>query len=158
MSDVLPLRRLRAFLRLPRFERCLFFPAWLLLGLARVAVLCLGFRRLAPWLGRAVAETPSLPPLEQRGWRRAQQIGRTLRLAARHTPWQSNCLAQALAARCLLGVFGIPHAVCFGVARLDASQLQAHAWVVAGQGFVTGGVGAQRFTCTGCFVVGAEGA
>nr|WP_230681343.1 lasso peptide biosynthesis B2 protein [Paracidovorax cattleyae] len=109
------------------------------------------------WGARSPRRRPC-PPLEQRGWRRAQQIGRTLRLAARHTPWQSNCLAQALAARCLLGVFGIPHAVCFGVARLDASQLQAHAWVVAGQGFVTGGVGAQRFTCTGCFVVGAEGA
>ncbi len=158
MSDVLPLRRLRAFLRLPRFERCLFCPAWLLLGLARAAVLCLGFRRIAPWLGRPVAEPPSLLSLDERGWRRARQIGRTLRLSARHTPWKSNCLAQALAARCLLGLFGIPHVVCFGVARSDASQLQAHAWVIAGQSFVTGGAGAQRFTRTGCFVVGAEGA
>ncbi len=158
MSDVWPLRRLRAFLRLPRFERCLLVPTWLLLGLARAAVRCLGFRRIAPWLGLPVAEPPALPALDERASRRARQLGRTLRLAARHTPWHSNCLAQALAARCLLGVFGVAHVVCFGVARSATSQLEAHAWVVAGDLYVTGGAGASRFARTGCFVVGHRSA
>ncbi|MFC6840802.1 lasso peptide biosynthesis B2 protein [Xanthomonas theicola] len=149
--------RLAAFLRLPRFERCLLLPTWMVLGLARAAVLGLGFRRLAPWLGRRVALPPPLPALDARAQRRALQIGRTLRLAARHTPWRSNCLVQALAACCLLGLFRVAHVLCFGVARTaDASrQLQAHAWVVAGSLRVTGGGGIERFAQVGCFVARA---
>ncbi|MET0547898.1 MAG: lasso peptide biosynthesis B2 protein [Xanthomonas sp.] len=148
---------LSGFLRLPRFERCLLLPAWVLLGVARAAVLALGFRRLAPWLGRAVAEPPPAPLLDARAHRRAIQIGRTLRLAARHTPWHSNCLAQALSARCLLGLFRVPHVLCFGVARApDTASLQAHAWVLAGAVRVTGGGGVERFARVGCFVAPAE--
>lgn len=158
MSDTQPLRRLFAWLRLPRFERSLFLPAWLLLGLARAAVLCLGFRRLSPWLGEGVAELPPLQPAGERARSRALRIGRTLKLASRYTPWQSNCLAQALAARCLLGMFGITHVVCFGVARSETSHLQAHAWVIAEGVYVTGGAGAGRFARTGCFVVRAGAA
>lgn len=145
----------RAFLGLPRFERCLLLPAWLLLGLARAAVLCLGFRRLAPWLGRSVAAPQPLPPLDARAQRRALQIGRTLRLAARRTPWDSNCLARALAANVLLRLFRVPHMLCLGVARSPSAQLQAHAWVVAGERSVTGG-GAGCHTRVGCFVASAE--
>ncbi|WOS40470.1 lasso peptide biosynthesis B2 protein [Xanthomonas rydalmerensis] len=148
---------LSGFLRLPRFERCLLVPAWVLLGAARAAVLALGFRRLAPCLGRGVAEPPPAPVLDARAQRRAIQIGRTLRLAARHTPWESNCLAQALSARCLLGLFRVPHMLCFGAARApETLALQAHAWVVAGPVRVTGGGGVERFARIGCFVVPAE--
>lgn len=146
-----PFSPLRAFLGLPRFERCLLLPAWLLLGMARAAVLCLGFRRLASCLGSAIAAPAPLPPLDARAQRRALQIGRTLRLAARRTPWQSNCLARALAAHGLLRLFRVPHMVCLGVARSESAQLQAHAWVVAGERSVCGG-GAGRFTPVGCFV------
>lgn len=141
-----------SFLRLPRFERCLLLPAWGMLGVARAAVLLRGFPRLAPWLGRSVAIAPPLA-LDARAQRRALQIGRTLRLAARHTPWQSNCLAQALSARCLLGLFRVPHVICFGVARESGSaRLHAHAWVLAGSVRVTGGAGAKHFTQVGCFL------
>lgn len=146
---------LRAFLALPRFERCLLLPAWLLLGLARAAVLCLGFHRLAPWLGRSVAAPQPLPSLDARAQRRALQIGRTLRLAARRTPWNSNCLARALAAHGLLCLFRVPHMLCLGVARSPGAQLQAHAWVVAGEHCITGG-DAGRHTLVGCFVACPE--
>lgn len=148
---------LSGFLRLPPFERYLLLPAWALLGVARAAVLVVGFRRLAPWLGRAVAEPPPAPMLDARAQRRAIQVGRTLRLAARHTPWQSNCLAQALSARCLLGLFRVPHMLCFGVARpRETAALQAHVWVLAGTVRVTGGDGVERFARVGCFVAPAE--
>ncbi|OAG66716.1 lasso peptide biosynthesis B2 protein [Xanthomonas floridensis] len=146
-------RRLVAFARLPRFERLLLVPAWLLLAAARGAVRLVGFRQLAPWVGHQMAVPPSLPRLDERAQRRALQIGRTLRLAARHTPWTSNCLAQALAAHCLLGLFRVTHLLCLGVARnADGSALQAHAWVLAGSQHVTGGHGTDRFTRVGCFL------
>ncbi|USJ02802.1 lasso peptide biosynthesis B2 protein [Xanthomonas prunicola] len=146
-------RMLAAFGRLPRFERLLLVPAWILLGLARAAVRWLGFRRLAHWVGDQVAVPPALPRLDTRAQRRAMQIGRTVRLAARHTPWDSNCLAQALAAHYLLGLFRVAHLLCLGVTHSDDDgQLQAHAWVLAGSTRVTGGRTAERFTRVGCFV------
>lgn len=148
-----PARWICALRRLPRFERSLLVPTWLLLGLMRAAVLGLGFPRLAPWLGSSLPAPPPLPALDARAQRRALQIGRTLRLAARHTPWESNCLTQALTARCLLGGFGIAHVVCFGMARqAGASQLEAHAWVTAGALHITGGADIGRFTRVACFV------
>ncbi|MCC4619702.1 lasso peptide biosynthesis B2 protein [Xanthomonas cassavae CFBP 4642] len=144
---------LLAFTRLPRFERLLLVPTWLLLGAARGAVRWIGFRHLARWVGHQMAVPPALPRLDERAQRRALQIGRTVRLAARHTPWRSNCLAQALASHCLLVVFRVAHVLCLGVARsADGAALQAHAWVVAGSQHVTGGHGTDRFTRVGCFV------
>ncbi|WP_349656521.1 lasso peptide biosynthesis B2 protein [Xanthomonas sp. 10-10] len=145
--------RLLAFARLPRFERLLLVPTWLLLGAARGAVRWIGFRHLARWVGHQMAVPPALPRLDERAQRRALQIGRTVRLAARHTPWRSNCLAQALASHCLLNVFRVAHVLCLGVARCaDGTALQAHAWVVAGSQHVTGGHGTDRFARVGCFV------
>ncbi|KAB7768838.1 lasso peptide biosynthesis B2 protein [Xanthomonas maliensis] len=146
-------RALAAVGRLPRFERLLLLPAWALLGVARAGVRWIGFRRLASRVGRQMAVPPALPCLDARARRRALQIGRTVRLAARHTAWNSNCLAQALAAHYLLGLFRVPHLVCLGVARsVDGAELQAHAWVVAGDEHVTGGRASERFTRIGCFV------
>ncbi len=82
-----------------------------------------------------------------------QQIGRAVRLAARYTPWDSNCFAQAVAARALLGLYGVPYALFFGVKRApQAAALDAHAWVAAGRVPVTGGAGFGEFTVVGCFV------
>lgn len=146
-------RMLATVYRLPRFERLLLVPAWILLGMTRAAVRWIGFRRLAPWVGEQMAVPPVLPCPDARAQRRALQIGRTVRLAARHTPWDSNCLAQALAAHYLLGLFRVAHLLCLGVTRGgDDGQLQAHAWVLAGSTRVTGGRTAERFTRVGCFV------
>lgn len=146
------MRRVAGFVRLGAAERIWFVLSWLLLGLARAAVLAVAFKRLAPWLGEAAPpqRPPALAP-DVEG--RAIRIGRMLRLAARHTPWASNCFAQALAARWLLGLARIPRSVCFGVRRDGAgAPLQAHAWVAAGSVAVCGGDGFAHFTTVGCFV------
>jgi hypothetical protein len=70
-------------------------------------------------------------------------------VAARHTPWRSECYPQALAARVLLTLAGVPHVVSFGVRR-DGDALVAHAWVHAGDLTVTGGSG-HRYTEVGAF-------
>ena len=77
------------------------------------------------------------------------RIGATVRLAARHTPWRSECYPQALTARVLLGLAGIPHVVSFGVRR-DRDALVAHAWVRVGEVVVTGTTG-HEYTEVGAF-------
>lgn len=147
------LRKMRNFLRLPRFVQLWFLPAWLLLGLCRLAILTFPFRRLASSLGMHSQASVWLPVLNQREEARAFRLSRVVHLASRYTPWDSNCFPQALAARLLLGLYGVPYALFFGLARdPNASGMQAHAWVAAGRVRVTGGNSFDRFTVVGCFV------
>jgi hypothetical protein len=143
----------RRFRALPRFTRYWFAPAWLLLGVARSLIILLSFRRLAPCLGSLNRDGAVIPLLEDRQETRAAQLKDLLRLVSRHTPWTSNCLPQALAARVLLGLHRIPFAVCFGVQRDGPDDvISAHAWVVAGRVAVSGGNGFDEYAVVACFV------
>lgn len=147
------LRKARSFLRQPGFIQFWFIPIWFCLGVSKALIFTVSFRRLAPHLGRQSAIVPWLPLLEPRQEARALLIGRAVRMAARYTPWDSNCFPQAVAARLLLGVYGIPYALFFGLMRdPDAREMKAHAWVAAGKVRVTGGTSFGQFTVVGCFV------
>lgn len=147
-------RSAAGFLRQPVFVQLWFLPAWTSLGIAKVLILTLSFRRLAPWLGHQSDIAPWVPLLSEAQERRALRIGRVVRMAARWTPWDSSCFSQAIAARALLGLSGLPYALYFGMQRgaADRAAAQAHAWVAAGRVSVTGGSGFSRFTVVGCFV------
>lgn len=147
------LRKARSFRRLPYFEQLWFLPAWMLLGLSRFAILAFEFRRLAPWLGIHTQTRAWIPILNQRDEAMALHISRIVRLASRYTPWQSNCFPQAVTARLLLGLYGVPYALFFGLARdRDTAEMKAHAWVAAGRVRVTGGNSFEQFTVVSCFV------
>lgn len=146
-------RKARSLWRQPRFIRGWLLPTWLLLGVSRAVILGIPFKRLAPWLGSHEQVAPWVPLLNPTQESRALQVGRVVRLAARYTPWISNCFPQAIVARLLLGLYGVPYVIYFGVARNDAGQgMKAHAWVVAGRIAVTGGHSFGAFTAVGCFM------
>lgn len=144
------LKRLIKFLRLPGVERCLVLEALLRLGLARLAVRTRPFSQVVAGLGVRGQETPveALPPAQQVV---ARQVGWALRRVARLTPWDSNCLAQAIAARHMLHRRGLPVTVYLGAALDETHNLLAHAWVRSGQYFVTGSDGARRYGVVACF-------
>jgi len=145
-------RKLRAWQRMPGFVRAWLLPVWLLLGMAKLLIFSVTFRRLAPHLGHAAGASAFLPLLTPAQQAKARLISRAVQTAARHTPWNSNCFPQAVAARVLLGLYGIPYTLCFGLLRNAASgEIQAHAWVAAGPVAVTGGVSFDRFTVVGVF-------
>jgi hypothetical protein len=84
---------------------------------------------------------------------RANQIKKTIRIAARRTPWLSNCFTQALAARFLLGLYRIPYALYFGFSRNSkTNEFMAHAWIVSGKVNVTGGNGFCHFVIISTFI------
>jgi hypothetical protein len=147
-------RKLIVWHRLPRFEQLWLLPVWCLLGLSRLLILTMPFRRLAPYLGRHLGNDAVIPLLSAHQQARALHIGRVVRLAAQYTPWESNCFSQAVAVRVLLGGYGISYTLCFGLARTraDSEELQAHAWVAAGPVCVSGGDGFRQFTVVGVFV------
>lgn len=141
-------------LRLPAFMQCWLLPSWCLLGVSRLMLLALPFARLQRHLGRPGGATPWVPLASDEQSYRALQIGRTIRLAARYTPWDSACLCQALAARWLLGLYRVPYGLYLGWRRGAAvpGDAPAHAWVAVGRVNVTGGQGFARYAVMGTFV------
>jgi len=119
-------------IRLPLGRKALLAEAWISLGVARGSVLCLPFRWIAPGLrsGRNGASVPPADYLELLGW--------TVRTAGRFTPWKSNCLAQAIAAKRMLQRRRLGSTLYLGV-RKSEQELEAHAWLKAESVTLTGG-------------------
>lgn len=146
------MRKARNFLCLPAFIQLWMTPTWLILGICKALIFTISFRRLAPCLGHAMGTFSWVPLASPAQQARARQIGQTIQLAARYTPWNSNCFPQAVAARLLLGLYGIPYTLCFGLARdADSPKINAHAWVTSGRVSVTGGESFSRYAVVGVF-------
>ena len=137
--------------RRTRTERLLLIEAFLLLGLARLAVLVLPFRWLAASLGEHMKETDRT--LSPNALKTARLIGGAVRSAAGYTPWGSVCLPQAVTAKWMLGRRHIASTLYLGVAKDDAShpKLAAHAWVRSGPSILTGAQGHSRYTVVSTF-------
>jgi Transglutaminase-like superfamily len=114
------------------------------LALARLAVVLLPFRLIAPRLGVRRAETPpaaGLPPA-------SRGVAWAVAAAARRTPWRSECLEQAIAAKAMLRRRGIQSTLYLGVAR---DPVAAHAWLRVGELNVTGGQDVARYAVVASF-------
>lgn len=151
----------RGFVRLGRRDQFRLLAVWSLLGFGRLAVLVLPFRLIRRFLGEDAAlspeDAPEVPAPSDRDRARAITIGTHIAVAARHTPWKSECYPQALVARTLLSRRRIPHRTSFGLRR-DQGSLAAHVWVRAGDVAVCGGDG-QDYTEVASFLwtPGAKG-
>lgn len=153
MSITTLLRKSRSFARRSWFEKAWFLPAWLLLGASRFLILFVPFRHMASRMGKHAGLNSWIPLVDARQNVRAMSIARVIALAARYTPWKSNCFPQAVTAKVLLGLYGIPNSLFLGVSRDSAAvKLKAHAWVAAGRVRVTGKYSFDQFTVVGCFV------
>ena len=144
-------RRLRGFRRLGWGERVLFLESWMLLGWARALVLAVPLRWLVPRplpVANAVAGEDTDVGDERR--EEVRRLGRMLRKASRHTPWESNCLAQALAGRWMLERRELPTTLYLGVAK-DPRDLTAHAWLRCRGQTVVGGPESGVFTPIAAF-------
>jgi hypothetical protein len=93
----------------------------------------LPFRSLARYLG------PQLPPTEVLNASGvlppvARRVAWAVDLMSRHTPWESACLAQAIAGKSMLARRRIPALLYLGTRRDASGHLAAHAWLcVAGR-------------------------
>lgn len=114
------------------------------LGLARAMVLSVPFRMYAGIFGSDAPHeehsTIISADFDANSRARARRLGALIETLARHTPWRSNCLAQAIVAAVCLRMMGIAYHVHFGVASSSCAEgaLDAHSWVMAGDVPVTG--------------------
>ena len=143
------MRRLVKFSRLARSERLFFVEAAICLAVARLGLLILPFRRIAPLLGKHMAESPQEYHPEYKEI--AKQVACAVKTASRHLPWDSKCLVQAIASKAMLRRHRVPSTIYLGVAKDDGRQLYAHAWLRSGDVVVTGGQGLVQFKVVSTF-------
>jgi hypothetical protein len=124
-------RKLGRFLRLGSTARLLLLEAALLLALARMALLVMPFRYIAPWLKRMPESADADPAI-------ILTVREAVMKAARNVPWNAVCLPQAMACKAMLARRGQGSALHLGAAMNDRKGLMAHAWLVAGGTVVVG--------------------
>lgn len=126
-------------------DRRLIFESMLWLALARSAILVIPFR----WTTRLFALTPGdlETAVDQPSRELASRIGWALRISSDRSPWQSTCLAQALAGTAMLRRRRIPATLAMGIARKtqQPAGLEAHAWLYCSGDILTGAVGYERY-------------
>lgn len=126
--------------------------AWVLLWLARAAILIIPGRHLAMFYGEDQGTSAFIPLAPRDALARAKRIRQALALAVKYSPASANCYPQALVARLLLGMARVPFALFFGVSREgDTGVIKAHAWVMSGPIAVSGGNSFRHYSVARCF-------
>jgi len=137
------------FLRLSGPERRLLAEATIWLGIARLSILTIPFRMLAPFLGRHMAESSNMTTPNNRFF--VDRVSWAVQTASRHLPWKCNCLPQAIAGKSMLKCRGVHSTLYLGLAKDGDGNLQAHAWLRSGNILVTGKQGMNRFRVVSTF-------
>ena len=129
-------------------DRRLLFEAALWLGLARLAVRAVPFRRLAPFLGKHEVES-AVGDVPERS-ADLRRVAWAVRAASLRLPWRCLCLEQAIAAKMMLRRLGLENTLYLGAARTD-DGMEAHAWLRSGSFILTGAEGRERFAVVATF-------
>lgn len=143
--------RFYSFFHLPWSDRWLLTETGLCLGLARLAVLTVPFRWIIQVLGQTLH--PTRPIDAASALIQLRRVKWAVQIASRHTPWTSNCLAQALAGMLLLRRRQIASTLYLGVMKGNLA-LVAHAWLRSNDITVTGGQELERYTVIATFCTG----
>jgi hypothetical protein len=127
--------RLRKLLNLPAGDCSLLLKAFLFAWVVRLGLWLLPFsivRRLLVRFSREAAQgvTEPRPPVDRVVW--------AVTVASRYVP-SATCLTQALVTKLMLGRFGCHVSVRIGVARSEAGEFEAHAWVESKGRVILGG-------------------
>ena len=146
------LKSIKKFSELEKTEKKLFVEAYVVLGLTRLALLTMSFKRIVAALEHHQYPVELLA-LSEKDCLIAQTIGRAIQRAANHTLWDSACLAQALTAQRMLQKRRIPGVFYLGVIKNNSwkEKMKAHAWSQCGNSVITGGKGHEKFTIMSVF-------
>ncbi len=134
---------LKYYYRASSAQKHLLWEALAALAIARIVMAFVPFRRIASWLGRPGAESPTTATPEETDT--AKAIGWAVGVLGRRVPWDGRCLAQALAATSMLRRRGLEGTVTLGVREGKSASFDAHAWLRMGSCMVTGGPGHEEY-------------
>ncbi|OMF35932.1 stage V sporulation protein S [Paenibacillus sp. FSL H8-0548] len=144
--------RLKALFSLDAMTLFLLVEAALFLGWARICIAYQPFSKIAPSLGQYMRETNKEPVADHR--QSLVQIRSAIHIVSKHTPWDSKCLARAIAGMRMLERRNISSTLYLGTCKDECGKLIAHAWLRSGSQYITGAEEMDRFTVTGMFAKG----
>ena len=147
-------KKINTFLQLSFRQKFLFFVNFILCGMTRLLIHCLPFKRLSPYFGQLYDNQLLSTILSQTQLQQATQIKHSIRMAAKYTPWHSNCLTQALVAKFWCQRLNIPYIFYIGIAK-DSTKptgYSAHAWLTTGPIAITGGYSFSSFQVISSYV------
>lgn len=127
--------------------------AALLLVAAKLALLVVPFRRLAPSLGKRVSVETAVVDHDQQ--ETVQAVAWAVDSMAERFPWHSSCFARAIVGKRMLDSRRIPGLLYLGVRKDDSGRLYAHAWLKSGEVYVTGGLEESAYSPIATFVSGS---
>ena len=146
MSQKTILTKAHNYLKLPGWDRWVFTKIIFYMGFIRLAILVIPFHHLWSFLERYTQGNNIEIKAEDQ--RLAKRVGELIELGSRNTPWNSNCLTQAVTGKLLLSGYKIPTIISFGVVK-ESDELNAHAWLSLGDVVITGNEGLDKYTVVG---------
>ncbi len=135
--------KLISFMGLTFRDKLLFCVNFFLCGLSRIIIKTMPLNYFSSYFGEFYQSNQFSTLLSVSQLQKAVWIGKSVRLAAKYTPWNSSCLTQAMVGKFWCQFYKIPYVLYIGFAK-DASlpgQYTAHAWTTAGAVNITGGNG-----------------
>ena len=129
--------KIKIFRKLNFQDKLLFFKAFIITGIVRIAILNIKFDKLKSRLGKNNHESSKEIDVECYSY--IDIVKKAVLRAAKYTPWQSKCLVQAVTVQYLLKKENIPSTIYLGVNKDKCNKMQAHAWIRCGEIIVTGG-------------------
>jgi hypothetical protein len=130
-------RKSKSFVRVKWRDKILFFQAFFLSGISRIAILFIPFRVVKRFLGTPKKDSSYEIKIEE--YRRVKRIAWAVNQASKYTPWESKCLVKAITAQRMLKRYKIYSTIYLGVNKDEKNNMEAHAWLRSGSVFVTGG-------------------
>ncbi len=144
--------KIKKFTKLSSKKKKLFLEAYITLGVMRIAILTVSFKRLTRSLEH-LPKKEEILALNDDQMSVATAIGQAITRAAAYTPWESACLAQSLTAQRMLQKRSIPGVFYLGATKDEDSEkkMKAHAWSQCGDNIITGAGGHEDFTVLSVF-------
>lgn len=132
---------------------------FMLCGFARASINLLPLKYLAPYFGEFQKTLTLSTIITKKQHSHARLIGQSVRLAANYTPWDSNCLTQAIVATFWCRLYRIPYVFYIGFSKAvnEPSGYMAHAWISAGPVAITGGDGLKDYHVLASYVYFRKG-
>ncbi len=120
------MKQLRKFVALSSQCRILLCKALVLIGLIRVGLWMIPFRRLNPLIQRVIAQVSRQEPSDVIS---VSNVVWAIEAASYYFPGKPKCLARALTTQILLNHYGHACELRIGVAKTETEGFVAHAWI-----------------------------
>ncbi len=148
-------RKIKTAQALPRLAKFWFVPALFMLGICNIVIILFPYRTISRFFGHNIGPVAVMPMASSQQEKTASAIGQVVRIAAGYTPWRSDCLRQAMLAIFLCKIYAVPYALHLGFPlynKRNDDERTAHAWLVSGRVFITGGKSFRQHHSVACYV------